>query len=172
MKELELVQLNQNSFSLDGDKGPIIFTLLNKFSSSYCDMIDGRFVKESAIECLGGSRINFIFHNLFMKSINSIDPFQYLSDQDIQTAIKNAQALSPSLFVPEVAFEVLIRQQIARLLEPSLECAHKVYQELRDIVSRLELPEINRFQRLRYRISDVMDQVLDKCLTPTTDMII
>lgn len=71
-----------------------------------------------------------------------------------------------------MAFEVLIRQQIARLLEPSLECAHKVYKELRDIVGRIELQEVNRFQRLKYKITDVMEQVLDKCLTPTTDMII
>jgi len=58
------------------------------------------------------------------------------------------------------------------LLEPSLDCAHKVYKELRDIVGRIDLSEINRFQRLKYKISDVMEQVLDKCLTPTTDMII
>lgn len=39
-------------------------------------------------------------------------------------------------------------------------------------MGRIELQEINRFQRLKYRISDVMEQVLDKCLTPTTEMII
>ena len=75
---------------VDGDKGPIILSLINKFTNSYGDMIDGKFVKESAIECLGGSRINFIFHSIFVKAINGIDPFQYLSESDIQTAIKNA----------------------------------------------------------------------------------
>jgi len=54
--------------------------------------------------------------------------------------------------VPETAFEVLVRQQIARLLEPSLECAQKVYKELRDIVGKIELQDINRFQRLKYKI--------------------
>ena len=88
----------------------MVLNLINRFTTSYQEMIDGKFVKESAIECLGGSRINYIFHTMFVKSIKDIDPFQYLTDQDIQTAIKNAQALSPSLFVPEVAFEVLIRQ--------------------------------------------------------------
>ena len=67
---------------------------------------------------------------------------------------------------------MLIRQQIARLLEPSLECAHKVYKELREIVNKIELPEVNRYQRLKYKICDVMEMVLDKCLTPTTEMII
>jgi dynamin 1-like protein len=44
-----------------------------------------------------------------------------------------------------MAFEVLVRQQIARLLEPSLECAHIVYKELRDIVGKIEVAEIARF---------------------------
>lgn len=74
--------------------------------------------------------------------MNSINPFEYLSEQDIQTAIKNASALSPSLFVPEGAFEVLIRQQIARLLEPSLDCAYEVYEELRKIVISIKIPEL------------------------------
>ena len=42
--------------------------------------------------------------------------------------------MNPSLFVPEGAFEVLIKQQIARLLEPSLECSQLVYEELRRLV--------------------------------------
>lgn len=103
--------------------------------------------------------------------VNSINPFEYLSEQDIQTAIKNASALSPSLFVPEGAFEVLIRQQIARLLEPSLDCAYEVYEELRKIVISIKIPELQRYYKLESKICDVMEGVLDKCLTPTTEMI-
>lgn len=103
------MQIDTHSFSIEGDKGPVVLNLINRFTNSYGDMIEGKFVKESAIECFGGSRINYIFHNIFVKAIKEIDPFQYLTEQDIQTAIKNAQALSPSLFVPEVAFEVLVR---------------------------------------------------------------
>lgn len=56
-------------------------------------------------------------------------------------------------------------------MDPSLDCAHKVYKELRDIVNKIDLPELNRYQKLKYKISDVMECVLDKCLTPTTEMI-
>ena len=87
---MDLVQLDMNSLSIEGDKGPVILNLINKFTASYGDMIEGKFVKESAVECFGGSRINYIFHNIFVKSIKDIDPFQYLTEQDIQTAIKNA----------------------------------------------------------------------------------
>ena len=91
------------------DSGPLVLALINKFINAYGDKLEGRFVKESAVEVQGGSRINYIFHELFRKVINSIDPFEYLTEQDIQTAIKNASAMKPSLFVPEEAFEVLVR---------------------------------------------------------------
>ena len=103
--------------------------------------------------------------------INSIDPFEYLTEQDIQTAIKNASAMKPSLFVPEEAFEVLIRQQIARLLEPSLDCAYQVYEELRRVVIEINVPALTHYYKLNSKICDVMENVLDSCLTPTTEMI-
>ena len=61
----------------------MVLNLINRFSNSYEDMIEGKFVKESAIDCLGGSRINYIFHNIFVKSIKDIDPFEYITDADI-----------------------------------------------------------------------------------------
>lgn len=153
------------------DKGPLILNLINRFLKNYGDKLEGRFVNEIAVECQGGSRINYIFHKIFNKVINNIDPFEYLTEQDIQTAIKNASALSPSLFVPEGAFEVLIRQQIARLLEPSLDCAQEVYEELRKIIINIQIPDLTRYYKLQSKICDVMEGVLDKCLTPTQEMI-
>ena len=101
-----------------------------------------------------------------------IDPFEYLTEQDIQTAIKNASAMSPSLFVPEGAFEVLVRQQISRLLEPSLDCAQLVYEELRRLVLEIQLPELQLIVALQSRIHDVMESVLNDCLNPTNEMIL
>lgn len=79
--------------------------------------------------------------------------------------------MQTSLFVPEGAFEVLVKQQIARLLEPSLDCAYQVYEELRRVVIEVNLPELSQFYKLQSKICDVMENVLDKCLTPTCEMI-
>jgi dynamin 1-like protein len=76
----------------------------------YTNKLEGYFVRDIATEMQGGARINYIFHKIFKNIIQKVDPFEYLSEQDIQTAIKNASAMSPSLFVPEGAFEVLIKQ--------------------------------------------------------------
>jgi hypothetical protein len=59
---MELVTLDMNSMPLDGDKGPLILNLINRFTNSYGEMIEGKFVKNSSVDCLGGSRINYIFH--------------------------------------------------------------------------------------------------------------
>jgi len=67
----------------DIDSGPLVLALINKFINAYGDKLEGRFVKESAVELQGGSRINYIFHELFRKVINSIDPFEYLSEAEI-----------------------------------------------------------------------------------------
>lgn len=61
--------------SLSDDNGPLVLALINKFINAYSDKLEGRFVDDVAIECLGGSRINYIFHHIFKNSINTIDPF-------------------------------------------------------------------------------------------------
>ena len=102
-KELELEGYGLDHLLEGGSvqKSALVLNLISKFVSSYCDMIDGRFVKESAMEYLGGSRINHIFTGIFTKTLEGIDPFDALSDDDIRTAIRNASGLRPNLFVPE-----------------------------------------------------------------------
>jgi len=102
-------------------------------------------VKETARELMGGSRLNFIFYEVFNKTLSNVDPFDALSDEDLKTAIRNASSLRPNLFVPEVAFEVMSKQQIQRLESPSLQCVQLVYEELRRIVSEIDMPEFSRF---------------------------
>lgn len=82
---------------------------------------------------------------MYASSIRAIDPFDALSDEDIKTAIRNASGLKPNLFVPEVAFEILCKQQIKRLESPSLQCVQLVFEELRRIVMEIDMPELVRF---------------------------
>ncbi len=63
--------------------GPIILNLISKFMEEYQKKLDGNFVKNIASECQGGARINYIFHKIFKNIVNKIDPFEYLTEQDI-----------------------------------------------------------------------------------------
>lgn len=55
---------------MEVDNGPLVLSLINRFINAYSDKLEGRFVKESAVEIQGGSRINYIFHDIFKKVIN------------------------------------------------------------------------------------------------------
>ena len=57
-----------------------------------------------------------------------------LSPLDILTAIRNATGPRTALFVPDISFELLVKRQIRRLEEPSLNCVDLVYEELLRIV--------------------------------------
>lgn len=47
------------------------------------------------------------------------------------------QGSSPALFVGTAGFEVIVKQQIKRLEDPSLRCASLVYDELVRILNQL-----------------------------------
>ena len=98
----------------------LILNIISKYAKQYEEFIEGKFVKDTTEQLKGGSRINYIFYDVYCTALRNIDPFDALTDEDIKTAIRNAISLKPSLFVPEVAFEMLSKQQIKRLESPSL----------------------------------------------------
>jgi dynamin 1-like protein len=65
------------------NQGPLILNLISKYVETYSNKLHGNFVKDIATECQGGARINYIFHKVFRNVIAKIDPFEYLSEQDI-----------------------------------------------------------------------------------------
>ena len=63
MKEKELKALQ----FADGDAsnaGAIVLNIIAKYASSYSDLIEGKFVKDTATEFMGGSRISYIFFDV------------------------------------------------------------------------------------------------------------
>lgn len=172
LKEQEMKQYGEIDINQDnGSKGLYILKLISQFTSAFSEMIRGKYIKTLNEELLGGARINYILFDIFRSSLTAMDPFDIVKDDDIRTAIKNANGLKSSLFVPEVAFENLVRQQLMRLQNPCLECSQYVYEELRRILYTINIPDIERFENLRNSIFNVMEEVLNKCLAPTNFMI-
>jgi dynamin 1-like protein len=157
----------------EGPRGAktVMLTVVSKYTTIFNNYINGDFVKQSTDLLLGGSRINYIFSNTLYNALDSLHPLKTLTDDDIRTCIKNASALTPCLFVEEKAFHILMRQQIARLQEPALQCAEQVYLELRELVSTITIPELERYKKLHFAIMDVMTNLLSEYLQPTLQMI-
>ena len=157
----------------EGPKGArsVMLSIISRYTETFNNYIKGDFVKESTDLLLGGSRIHYVFHNVLYEALEDLNPLKTLTDDDIRTCVRNASALNPSLFVQEKAFVILMKQQIARLQEPALQCAEHCYNELRDLVTSINLPELERYKKLHFAIMDVMNNLLSEYLEPTLQMI-
>lgn len=153
------------------EKSAVLLNVIQKVVRSYQDNVDGRNIKNVTEQLLGGARIGYIFNNMFRGTIENINPLDEVSDQDIRTAMMNAGGLRGSLFIPESAFENLVRKQIPRLREPSIRCMNLVYEELKGIIYKLDIPELERFTNLKERVVEVINTLLTRCIEPTSHMI-
>ncbi|KAI9510555.1 dynamin protein dnm1 [Russula earlei] len=113
-----------------GDQGALVLRLMTRFARDFITSIEGTNMNISTKELSGGARIYYIFNDVFGHALASIEPTQSLENQDIRTAIRNSTGPRPSLFVPEVAFDLLVKPQIKLLEAPSLRCVELVYEEL------------------------------------------
>jgi dynamin 1-like protein len=111
-------------------QGALILRLMTQFARDFITSIEGTNVDISTKELSGGARLYYIFNDVFGHALANIDPTQSLENQDIRTAIRNSTGPRPSLFVPEVAFDLLVKPQIKLLEAPSLRCVELVYEEL------------------------------------------
>lgn len=103
---------------------------MTQFARDFVASIEGTSVDISTKELSGGARIYYIFNDVFGAALASIDSTHNLDNQDIRTAIRNSTGPRPSLFVPEIAFDLLVKPQIKLLEAPSLRCVELVYEEL------------------------------------------
>lgn len=164
-----------NSYGEDvGDKSQMLLQIITKFASSYCSTIEGTARNIETTELYGGARICYIFHEIFGKALNRIDPLAGLTKIDILTAIRNAAGPRPALFVSEISFELLVKRQIQRLEEPSLRCVEFVHEEMQSIIQHCGTEvqqEMLRFPKLHECIVDVVTHLLRRRLPPTNLMV-
>ena len=155
------------------NKGSSLLTTLTKFSTSYCQKIEGTSRDIETHQLSGGARICYIFHNTFSEALNAIQPLEGLDRTDILHAISNAMGPRPALFVSEMAFELLVKRQIRLMLQPSLQCVDLVYEELQRIIQYClsHLRDFQRFPTLRERMNSVLMNLIRQRLPITNQMV-
>lgn len=162
----ELASYGNKQFSGKEHRGSLILQLMTRFASSFISSIDGTSSEISTKELCGGARIYYIFNSVFGNSLESIDPTQNLTVSDIRTAIRNSTGPRPSLFVPELAFDLLVKPQIKLLDAPSQRCVELVYEELIKICHTCGSQELLRFPRLQGKLIEVVSDLLRERLGP------
>lgn len=154
------------------DNASIVLNVITEFCNEYRTVLDGKATDLSTNELSGGARIGFVFHEIFTGGIRSIDPFDQVKDVDIRTIVYNSSGSSPSLFVGSSAFEVIVKQQIKRLEDPSVKCITLVYDELvRILSSLLQKQTFRRFPALKERFYSVVISFFKKCTQPTSTLV-
>jgi replication fork clamp-binding protein CrfC len=99
--------------------------------NAFCPVrYQGTNVDISNKELSGGARIFYIFNDVFGHALVIIESTQSLEIQDIHTTIHNSTGPQPSLLVPGVTFNLLVKPQIRLLEAPSLQCVEPVYEKL------------------------------------------
>ncbi|EIW75155.1 hypothetical protein CONPUDRAFT_85460 [Coniophora puteana RWD-64-598 SS2] len=168
-------QQELNSFgdaAIYGDKnqqGAVILRMMNQFASDFVASVEGTKMNMTTKELSGGARIYYIFNDVFGHALASLDATHNLDNQDIRTAIRNSTGPRPSLFVPEAAFDLLVKPQIKLLESPSLRCVELVYEELVKICHNCTSMEMERFPRLHAQLIEVVSELLRERLGPTSE---
>jgi len=165
----ELAQLGN---SMLGNSGNIVLNIITEFSNEYRTVLEGNNQELSSIELSGGARISFVFHELYSNGVKAVDPFDLVKDIDIRTILYNSSGSSPALFVGTTAFELIVKQQIKRLEEPSIKCISLVYDELVRILGQLLNKNLfRRYPMLKEKFHTVVISFFKKCMEPTNKLV-
>ncbi|EDO19037.1 hypothetical protein Kpol_2002p110 [Vanderwaltozyma polyspora DSM 70294] len=165
--EEELASYGDIGMIANENRAGLILQLMNKFASKFISSIDGTYSDIGTKELCGGARIYYVFNNIFGNSLKSISPTANLTTHDIRTAIRNSTGPRPSLFVPELAFDLLVKPQIKLLLDPSQRCVELVYEELVKICHNSSTNELARYPKLQSMLVEVVSELLKERLIPT-----
>lgn len=164
----ELASYGDMHFHGKEHRGSLILQLMTRFATSFISSIDGTSTEISTKELCGGARIYYIFNSVFGSALDTIDPTSNLSALDIRTAIRNSTGPRPSLFVPEMAFDLLVKPQIKLLEMPSQRCVELVYEELIKICHTCGSTELLRFPRLQAKLIETVSDLLRERLGPAS----
>uniref|UniRef100_A0ACD5UQW6 Uncharacterized protein n=1 Tax=Avena sativa TaxID=4498 RepID=A0ACD5UQW6_AVESA len=151
-------------------QGVKLLNILGKYCEAFSSMVEGK-NKVSTDQLSGGARIHYIFQSIFVKSLEEVDPCKNISDEDIRTSIQNSGGPKGAMFLPEVPFEILVRRQISRLLDPSLQCAKFIYDELVKISHGCLTSELQKYPILKRRMGESVSNFLRDGLRPAETMI-
>ncbi|XP_058450062.1 dynamin isoform X2 [Malaya genurostris] len=113
-------------------------------------------------ELSGGAKINRIFHERLRFEIVKMSCDEKELRREISFAIRNIHGIRVGLFTPDMAFEAIVKKQIAQLKEPILKCIDLAVQELSNVV-RICTDKMARYPRLRDETERIITTHIRQC---------
>lgn len=152
-------------------KGPAVLELINTFCEEFRCVINGNSTYLQTREISGGAKLFYIFQDTFGKALEDFDPMTGLTLSDVRHAVRNTMGTRPSVFVPEIAFEMLVKRQIGLLRDLCLRVVDLSYDELANTVSVTSARNFERFDNLQQVVSSTAINLLSERLHPTRAMV-
>jgi len=152
----------------------LLLNLITQFSTNFSNTIDGVGIDESKMnsnELFGGARILYTFRVSYQKEVMRVHAHDGLSSGAIRTAIRNASGAKSSLFVPEMAFEILVKGQIEKLRRPALNCVELVFEELQRVAAQSTTTQMSRFDQLSVQLLESVNLMLRSRMDPVREFI-
>uniref|UniRef100_A0A672NSX8 Dynamin 1b n=1 Tax=Sinocyclocheilus grahami TaxID=75366 RepID=A0A672NSX8_SINGR len=139
--------------------------MVQQFAVDFEKCIEGSGDQVDTVELSGGARINRIFHERFPFELVKMEFNEKELRKEISYAIKNIHGIRTVLFTPDMAFETIVKRQIAKIKEPCQKCVDLVINELVNMVRQCtkklaQYPmlreEMERIQRVFFSCHQVM----------------
>ncbi|XP_066259141.1 dynamin-like [Euwallacea similis] len=115
-------------------KTKALLQMIQNFSLEFEKALEGSRSSEiNTSELCGGAKINSLFHERFPFEIVKMEFDENELRKEIAIAICNIHGIRIGLFTPDLAFDAIVKKQIARLKNPCMICVDLVVSELLNI---------------------------------------
>ncbi|KAJ3433456.1 dynamin related protein 1 isoform a [Anaeramoeba flamelloides] len=170
--EEELKTFEQSK--IEGNNSTFLMKLIFEFSKKNSDLINGvdLFEDEHMKFLQGGSRINYIFYEIFTNYIQKVDPLEGLTEKELILLMKNSKGPKKTLFIPDKTFEILVKTKLEQFRAPSQSCVKSVFRELESIIiSKIKVDQLSRFKLLKEKIIQKSINYLNSLVNPCLDFV-
>ncbi|KAG7314881.1 hypothetical protein KOW79_022184 [Hemibagrus wyckioides] len=138
-------------------KTKALLQMVQQFSVDFEKRIEGSGDQIETYELSGGARINRIFHERFPFELVKMEFDEKELRKEISYAIKNIHGIRTGLFTPDMAFETIVKRQIAKIKEPCQKCVDMVISELVNTVRQCT-KKLAQYPMLREEMERIVTQ--------------
>lgn len=138
-------------------KTKALLQMVQQFAVDFEKRIEGSGDQIDTYELSGGAKINRIFHERFPFDLVKLEFDEKTMRKEISYAIKNIHGIRTGLFTPDMAFETIVKRQIARIKEPCQKCVDMVITELVNTVRQCT-QKLAQYPMLREEMEKIVTQ--------------
>uniref|UniRef100_A0A8C1PK86 Dynamin-2 n=1 Tax=Cyprinus carpio TaxID=7962 RepID=A0A8C1PK86_CYPCA len=151
-------------------KTKALLQMVQQFAVDFEKCIEGSGDQVDTVELSGGARINRIFHERFPFELVKMEFDEKELRKEISYAIKNIHGIRTGLFTPDMAFETIVKRQIAKIKEPCQKCVDLVITELVNTVRQCT-KKLAQYPMLREEMERIVTQHIRDRESRTKDQV-